>query len=134
MLALHRSGLSIRHIKAQFDRQGAALGHSVSVGTICEWLRRYATEMPVVQQVTKHRVPNHVQANKERGVDATGKHDAARNPHFIFGIIDAGTRLCVQLTRMTEQTLKGLAQRAADGSHHPWHPPANLHRQCPGLP
>ena len=29
VLAVHRHGLSIRQIKAQFDRQGAALGQSI---------------------------------------------------------------------------------------------------------
>lgn len=99
VLALHRHGLSIRRIKAQFDRQAASVGESISLGTICDWLRRYASNMRVVQQRTRHRVPKHMPANNEWGVDATGKHDAAGDTHFIFGIIDCGTRLCIHLSR-----------------------------------
>ncbi|KRB85163.1 integrase core domain-containing protein [Duganella sp. Root198D2] len=108
VLALHRHGLSIRQIKAQFDRQGAALGQSISLGTICDWLRRYASNMRAVQQRTKHRQPKHIPANKEWGVDATGKQDVAGNVHFIFGIIDCGTRLCIHLSRTAGQTSKAL--------------------------
>lgn len=108
VLALHRVGLSIRQVKAQFDRQSAALGESISHGTICDWLRRYGSEMRTVQQATKHRVPRYIAPNKEWGVDATGKKDAAGNTHFIFGIIDCGTRLCIQLSRAGCQTSKSL--------------------------
>jgi putative transposase len=108
VLALHRHGLSIRQIKAQFDRRGAALGQSISLGTICDWLRRYASNMRAVQLRTKHRLPKHMPANKEWGVDATRKHDAAGSSHFIFGIIDCGTRLCIHHSRTAGQTSKVL--------------------------
>jgi transposase-like protein len=98
-------------IAAEFNRQHACSGMTVCPSTVRTWLRKYAIEMTEVQRATRNQVPRHMPANRCWGVDATGKADASGEEHFIFGIIDHGTRRNLVMTRMVEQTSTALVQQ-----------------------
>lgn len=67
--------------------------------------------MVAVQKATRNLVPRHLPANRCWGIDAAGKADENSRMHFIFGIIDHGTRLSIVLVRMTEQTAQALLRQ-----------------------
>ena len=104
-------GGSHRRIAAEFNRRHAGSGTTVCPSTVRSWLKRYATEMVEVRKATRNRVPRHMPANRCRGIDATGKADASGQHHFIFGIIDHGSRNNLALIRMAEQTSAALVRQ-----------------------
>ncbi len=110
VLALHFAGLSIRQIKLEYDRLSASIGETISIGTVHKWLQLFASDMRAVQLATKHVVPKHMPANRCWGVEATGKKDATSKLHTVLGIIDCGTRLCIALKSMADESSAAFLQ------------------------
>ena len=84
---------------------------TVCGNTVRTWLRKYASEMETVRTATRNRVPRHVPRNHCWGIDATGKAEPSGRVYFIFGIIDHGTRLVIELLRMEDETAPALLRQ-----------------------
>lgn len=112
VLELHAASRgSHRQLAAEFNRLHASSGMTVCGNTVRTWLRKYASEMEAVRSATRNRIPRRVPRNHCWGIDATGKADPSGRVHFIFGIIDHGTRLAIELVRMEEETAPALLRK-----------------------
>lgn len=77
----------------------------VTVGKtyVHEILQRHAYEVQIMRRNLKQAKPKSVPRNLIWGIDLTGKTDADRNLHPIFGIIDHGSRMLIHLHALTDK-------------------------------
>ncbi|MBI3712336.1 MAG: transposase [Burkholderiales bacterium] len=85
---------------AEFNRLFAHLGVTVCKTTVHTWVQKYLTEMEVVRSQTRNRFPELTPANLCWCLDGTGKVDTLGVNHFIFGILDHGSRKILTLKRL----------------------------------
>jgi transposase InsO family protein len=69
-----------------------------------ETLQRHAYEVQVLRRNLKHAKPKAVPCNYIWGLDLTGKTDADKILHSIFGIIDHGSRALLHLQALHDKT------------------------------
>jgi len=82
-----------------------------------ETLQRHAYEVQMLRRKLKHAKPKTVPRNFIWGLDLTGKTDANRNLHFIFGIIDHGSRVLLHLKTLRDKTSQTLIACIVEAIH-----------------
>jgi len=83
-----------------------AASRKVTVGKtyVHETLQWYAYEVQIMRRKLKHVKPKSVPRNLIWGIDITGKTDANKNMHAIFGILDHGSRTLFHLQALHDKT------------------------------
>lgn len=83
-----------------------AASRKVTVGKtfVHETLQRHACEVQILRRNLKHAKPRDIPRNLIWGIDLTGKTDADRNLHSIFGIVDHGSRALLHLQALHDKT------------------------------
>ncbi|OGS74650.1 MAG: hypothetical protein A2063_10300 [Gallionellales bacterium GWA2_60_142] len=94
-----------RTIADIFNRRFAA-SRKITVGKtyVHETLQRHAYEVQILRRNLKQTKPKSVPRNLIWGIDLTGKTDAHKSLHSIFGIIDHGSRALLHLQALHEKT------------------------------
>ncbi len=96
-------GTGVRKIAAAFNRMqaGRRATHEESITIskthVANVLRINEKELLRVSQNLRYRIPGISRVNHTWGADLTGKYDLAGQLHFIFGIIDHGSRKLLSL-------------------------------------
>jgi transposase InsO family protein len=82
-----------------------AASRKVTVGKTCvhEILHRHAYEVQILRRNLKQAKPKSVPRNLIWGIDLTGKTDAHKSLHSIFGIIDHDSRALLHLQALHEK-------------------------------
>jgi transposase InsO family protein len=83
-----------------------AASRKVTVGKtyVHQVLQRHDYEIQILRRNLKHAKPKNVPRNLVWGVDLTGKTDTLGSLHFLFGIIDHGSRALLHLKALHEKT------------------------------
>jgi transposase InsO family protein len=111
VLRLYQTLGSYRNAEREFNRRYASKGMSVCLNTVYTWVRKYRSEAERVRKETRNRFPVFAPANLRWCIDGTGKQDAQGVAHFIFSIIDHGSRLCLVLERIEHANSAELLER-----------------------
>jgi transposase InsO family protein len=112
-LRLYDATGSYRLATYAFNRLYAHQGVSVCPTTVYTWVRKHRSDMETVRLHTRNRFPRPAPPNLRWCLDATGKRDGQGNTHFILGIIDHGTRLCLTLQRLEHGTTDAILRQIA---------------------
>ncbi|GEN22524.1 hypothetical protein HCU01_04730 [Halomonas cupida] len=89
--------LGCRLIAECFNRQFAERRISVSKSYVAKVLCQSRVEVLRLRRKLKHRVPRPQPCNRTWGLDLTGKADASGRQRMILGLLDHGSRACLQL-------------------------------------
>lgn len=108
-LKAHMPQAGCRTIADIFNRRFAA-SRKVTVGKtyVHETLQRHAYEVQMLRRNLKHAKPKSSPRNLIWGIDLTGKTDANKNLHAIFGIIDHGSRALLHLQALHDKSSQTL--------------------------
>jgi transposase InsO family protein len=111
----------ILHLKALMPEAGCrtiadicnrrfAASRQITVGKtyVHQVLQQHDYEIQVLRRKLKHARPKGVPRNLIWGVDLTGKTDANGTLHFLFGIIDHGSRALLHLQALHDKTTRTL--------------------------
>lgn len=96
-------GTGVRKIATAFNRSqaGRRVTHekyiTISKTHVANVLRINEIELLEVRQNLRYRIPSISRVNHTWGADLTGKYDLVGQLHFIFGIIDHGSRKLLSL-------------------------------------
>lgn len=96
-------GTGVRKIAATFNRLQAQRKSTqpkritISKTHVANVLRINQSALLKLRQGIRHRIPGISRINHAWGADITGKYDLAGQLHFIFGIIDHGSRKLLSL-------------------------------------
>jgi putative transposase len=96
-------GTGVRKIAAAFNRSqaGGRAAHekhiTISKTHVANVLRINEKELLKARQNQRYRIPGISRVNHTWGADLTGKYDLEGQLHFIFGIIDHGSRKLLSL-------------------------------------
>lgn len=87
-----------------------AASRKVTVGKTCVYqiLQRNQYEIQIMRRTLKHAKPKAVPHNLIWGIDLTGKTDTQGYLHFLFGIIDHGSRALLHLQALHDKTSRTL--------------------------
>lgn len=87
-----------------------AASRKVTVGKTCVYqiLQRNQYEIQIMRRTLKHAKPKNIPHNLIWGVDLTGKTDTLGCLHFLFGIIDHGSRALLHLQALQDKTSRTL--------------------------
>jgi len=101
-LAARASGLGCRPLQRIFNDRHAGI---MSVGHDFVWrvLRDCQAAILLRRKQLKRRTYRPGQPNRVWGMDGTGKTDEGGSTHFLLGIIDHGTRRCIDLKALPDK-------------------------------
>ena len=87
-----------------------AASRKVTVGKtyVHQILQRHDYEVQILRRNLKHAKPKLLPRNLIWGIDLTGKTDTKGSLHFLFGIIDHGSRALLHLQAVHEKTSRTL--------------------------
>lgn len=87
-----------------------AASRKVTVGKTCvhQILQQHDYEIQNLRRNLKHTKPKIVPRNLIWGIDLTGKTDAQGSLHFLFGILDHGSRALLHLQALHNKTSRAL--------------------------
>ena len=87
-----------------------AASRQVTVGKtfVHQTLQRHDYEIQILRRNLKHAKPKAVPRNLIWGIDLTGKTDSQGYLHFLFGILDHGSRALLHLQALHEKTSRTL--------------------------
>lgn len=87
-----------------------AASRKVTVGKtyVHQILQQHCYEIQILRRNLKHAKPKVVPRNLIWGIDLTGKTDTNKNLHFLFGIIDHGSRALLHLQAPHNKTSRTL--------------------------
>jgi putative transposase len=80
-----------------FNRQFAERRISVGKTYVAGVLRRSKSDIAFLRRTIKHRIPRPMPRNRTWALDLTGKTDLTGQQHMLLGLIDHGTRACLEL-------------------------------------
>lgn len=108
-LKAHMPQAGCRTIADTCNRRYAA-SRKVTVGKtyVHETLQRHTYEVQILRRNLKQATPKSVPRNLIWGVDITGKMDARKSLHSIFGIIDHGSRALLHLQALHDKSSQTL--------------------------
>jgi len=111
----------IIRIKAQMPQAGCrsiadicnrrfAASRKVTVGKtfVHQILQLHDYEIQILRRNLKHAKPKAIPRNRIWGIDLTGKTDAQGSLHFLFGIMDHGSRALLHLQALHNKTSRTL--------------------------
>jgi len=114
----------ILHLKARMPQAGCrtiadtcnrrfAATRKITVGKtyVHQVLQSYAYEIQILRRNIKHAKPKAIPRNHTWGIDLTGKTDTQGNLHFLFGILDHGSRALLHLKTLHNKTSNTLLAR-----------------------
>ena len=83
-----------------------AASRKVTVGKtyVHQILQRHDYEIQILRRNLKHAKPKNVPRNLIWGIDLTGKTDTHKTLHFLFGIMDHGSRALLHLQALHNKT------------------------------
>jgi transposase InsO family protein len=98
-----------RSIACICNRRFAA-SRQITVGKtyVHQILQQHDYEIQILRRNLKHAKPKTVPLNLIWGIDLTGKTDTNKNLHFLFGILDHGSRALLHLQALHEKTSRTL--------------------------
>ncbi|MDO8812811.1 MAG: integrase core domain-containing protein [Gallionella sp.] len=87
-----------------------AVSRKVTVGKtyVHQILQQHDYEIQILRRNLKHTKPKAVPRNLIWGIDLTGKTDTKGSLHFLFGILDHGSRALLHLQALHEKTSRTL--------------------------
>ena len=87
-----------------------AASRKITVGKtyVHQILQQHDYEIKILRRNLKHAKPKNVPRNLIWGIDLTGKTDSRGCLHFLFGIIDHGSRALLHLQALHEKTSRTL--------------------------
>lgn len=93
-----------------------AASRKITVGKtyVHQILQQHDYEIQILRRNLKHAKPKHVPHNLIWGIDLTGKTDTKGSLHFLFGIIDHGSRALLHLQVLREKTSRTLIARISE--------------------
>lgn len=108
-LKAHMPQAGCRSIADICNRRFAA-SRKITVGKTCvhQILQQYDYEIQILRRNLKHIKPKSVPRNLIWGIDLTGKTDADGTLHFLFGILDHGSRALLHLRALHDKTTQTL--------------------------
>ncbi len=117
-LKAHMPQAGCRTIANICNRRFAA-SRKVTVGKtyVHETLQRHAYEVQILRRNLKHAKPKCVPRNLIWGIDMTGKTDANKSLHAIFGIIDHGSRMLIYLHALTDKHTHTIIEHLQQAIH-----------------
>ena len=111
----------IIHLKAIMPQAGCrsiadicnrrfAATRKVTVGITCvhQILQQHDYEIKILRRKLKHTKPKYVPRNLVWGIDLTGKTDINKSLHYLFGILDHGSRALLHLQALHNKTSRTL--------------------------
>lgn len=101
---------SLRHI---FNRRHEGR-HSVGHDFVWRVLRDHQAEIRLQRRQLKQRTYCSGKHNRVWGMDGTGKTDETGNTHFLLGIVDHGTRRCIDLKALPDKATITLLRNLLD--------------------
>ncbi|MDE2075404.1 MAG: transposase family protein, partial [Alphaproteobacteria bacterium] len=103
-LAAQGPTLSCRKLADTFNgRHAATTGMKVGRDLVWRTLRDHKADIRLQRRLLKQRTYRPGQPNRVWGMDGTGKTDQAGHPHFLLGLIDHGTRRCLDLQALPDK-------------------------------
>jgi putative transposase len=107
--------LGLRKLEDAFNRRFAVQrSMTVCKSTIANILRRHHAELLRLRRDIKHRVPRPMPRNRIWGLDLTGNTDASGHPRLILGLLDHGSRACLQLSALADKSSLGILRELID--------------------
>lgn len=85
---------------------GKSYGHQI--------LQSHAYEIQILRRNIQHAKPKAIPRNHTWGIDLTGKTDTQGNLHFLFGILDHGSRALLHLQTLHNKTSNTLLARISE--------------------
>jgi putative transposase len=111
----HCPELGLRKLEDAFNRRFAVQrGMTICKSTIANILRRHHAELLRLRRDIKHRVPRPMPRNRIWGLDLTGNTDVSGHPRMILGLLDHGSRACLQLSALADKSSLGILRELID--------------------
>jgi transposase InsO family protein len=95
--------LGCRTIAEIFNRQFAGRGEQVGKTFVADVLRQSKLDIVRLRRELKHRVPRPMPRNRTWALDLTGKADLSGRQRIILGLLDHGSRACLQLRVLSDK-------------------------------
>ncbi len=83
----------------QFAERGVTVGKTYVAGVLC----RSKYDIVLLRRTLKHRVPRPSARNRTWALDLTGKTDITGRQHMLLGLLDHGTRACLDLVALPDK-------------------------------
>lgn len=95
--------LGCRVIAEIFNRQFAERRVSVGETYVAGVLRGSKSDIAYLRRTIKHRIPRPLPRNRTWALDLTGKTDLTGQQHMLLGLLDHGTRACLELAVLPDK-------------------------------
>lgn len=95
--------LSCRLLAECFNRRFADRRMSVGKSFVATVLRQSRGEIARLRRTLKHRVPRPMPCSRTWGLDLTGKTDLSGRQRIVLGLLDHGSRACLQLSTLPDK-------------------------------
>jgi len=92
-----------RVIAEIFNRQFAERGVTVGKTYVAGVLRQSKYDIALLRRTVKHRIPKPLARNRTWALDLTGKTDLTGRQHILLGLLDHGTRACLELAALPDK-------------------------------
>lgn len=92
-----------RVIAEIFNRQFAERGVTVGKTYVAGVLRQSKYDIVLLRRTVKHRIPRPLARNRTWALDLTGKTDLTGRQHMLLGLLDHGTRACLDLVALPDK-------------------------------
>lgn len=92
-----------RVIAEIFNRQFAERGVTVGKIYVAGVLRQSKYDIVLLRRTVKHRIPRALARNRTWALDLTGKTDLTGRQHILLGLLDHGTRACLELASLPDK-------------------------------
>lgn len=92
-----------RVIAEVFNRQFAERGVTVGKTYVAGVLRQSKYDIVLLRRTVKHRIPRPLARNRTWALDLTGKTDLTGRQHILLGLLDHGTRACLELASLPDK-------------------------------
>lgn len=94
-----------------------AASHKVTVGKtyVHQVLQQHEYEIKILHRNLKHTKPKNIPRNLIWGIDLTGKTDTHGYLHFLFGILDHGSRALLHLQTLRDKSSRTLIACISEG-------------------
>ncbi|MHB1059196.1 MAG: hypothetical protein ACYC0F_15060, partial [Rhodanobacter sp.] len=113
MLAARAPELGCRTLRHIFNRRHEGK-HTVGHDFVWRVQRDHQVEIRLQRRQLKQRTYRPGKPNRVWGIDGTGKTDEAGQTHFLFGIVDHGTRRCLDLKALPDKATITLLRHLLD--------------------
>lgn len=97
------SDAGCRVIAEIFNRQFTERGVTVGKTYVAGVPRQSKYDIVLLRRTVKHRIPRPLARNRTWALDLTGKTDLTGRQHILLGLLDHGTRACLELASLPDK-------------------------------